>query len=66
VVCATALIVVGCVLLVVFGSHVGESFNVQQLMEFYKNPAYICYLVVGSVAVFVSLLLYWIGDRAIG
>jgi hypothetical protein len=53
------------VLLVVFGNHSSESFDVQQLLELYKNPAYISYLVVGSVAVVASYLLYWIGDRAV-
>lgn len=62
---ATGLIVIGCVLLVVFGSHSSESFDVAQLLDLYKNPAYIAYLVVGSVAAAGSFVLYWFGNSAL-
>lgn len=63
--CATGLVVIGCVLLVVFGSRRSESLDVPQLLELYKNPAYITYLAVGTVAAAASFALYWFGNKAL-
>ena len=62
---ATALVVAGCVLLVVFGNHGSEELTVQQLLDLYNNRAYIAYLAIGGATVGVSYVLYWLGSRAI-
>lgn len=62
---ATALIVTGCVLLVVFGSHSSETLSVQQLVLLYDSPGYIAYLVVGGAIVAVTYAAYWVGRRAL-
>lgn len=60
---ATGLIVAGCVLMVVFGSHSSDKYEVAQLLQLYANPVYIAYLVVGGAAVAVLSALYWWGNR---
>lgn len=60
---ATGLTVAGCVLMVVFGSHSSDKYEVAQLMQLYANPVYIAYLVVGGAAVAVLSALYWWGNR---
>lgn len=62
---ATALVVAGCVLLVVFGNHSSKELTVQQLLDLYKNRAYIAYLAIGGATVGASYVLYWLGSRAI-
>jgi hypothetical protein len=64
-VCATGLVVAGCVLLVVFGSRSSDSFDVPQLLALYRNPAYIAYLAVGTVAAAASFALYLFGSKAL-
>jgi hypothetical protein len=62
---ATALIVAGCVLLVVFGSHSSDALNISALQELYTHPAYIAYLVVGGAAVVATYAVYLFGRRAL-
>jgi hypothetical protein len=53
------------VLLVVFGSRSSDSFDVPQLLALYRNPAYIAYLAVGTVAAAASFALYLFGSKAL-
>lgn len=62
---ATGLIVVGCVLLVAFGSNSSNLLTVQQLLDLYKNHAYIAYLVVGGAVAAASFLLHCLGSRIV-
>ena len=58
---ATALIVVGCVLLVSFGSHASDLLRASQLVRNYGNPAYIAYLALMFGGVGASYWLYRAG-----
>ena len=61
----TVVVVIGCVLLVVFGSHDSPSFTAQELMDLYSNPAYIAYLCAAGVLCVCSYLVYKFGKRRI-
>lgn len=62
----TAVIVVGCVLLVAFGNHESPTFTSAELMELYDNPGTIAYLCCGAAAVAVSYGVYSYGKRKVG
>ncbi|KAG2424486.1 hypothetical protein HXX76_014538 [Chlamydomonas incerta] len=55
---STGCIIGGCVLLVVFGNQSSETYTVDELIDFYKQPAYIVYLVMMGVVVFGTYVLY--------
>eukprot|EP00198_Chlamydomonas_reinhardtii_P012907 XP_001702244.1 predicted protein [Chlamydomonas reinhardtii] len=55
---STGCIIGGCVLLVVFGNQSSETYTVDELIDFYKKPAYIVYLVMMGVVVFGTYVLY--------
>jgi drug/metabolite transporter superfamily protein YnfA len=59
----TCIVVVGCILLVVFGSHSSPTYDAQQLLSLYSNPAYIAYLSITAVLCVLAFLVYRIGKR---
>lgn len=61
----TVVVVVGCILLVVFGSHESPSFTAQELMDLYSNPSYIAYLCVAAVVCIASYLMYQFGKTRV-
>ena len=61
----TVVVVAGCILLVVFGSHESPSFTAEELMDLYSNPAYIVYLCAAGVLCIVSYLVYQFGKRKV-
>lgn len=62
---ATALVTVGCVLLVVFGSHESPVLDAPALMRLYSAAPYIAYLcALVTVSLFAGALLWWGGRRA--
>jgi len=65
IVLGTVVIVVGCVLLVVFGSHESPTYTAQELIQLYSNPGYIIYLCVGGGAVVLTYLFYQLGKRRV-
>eukprot|EP00798_Chlamydomonas_sp_ICE-L_P023906 gene23906-9474_t len=60
---ATACIVGGCVLLVIFGSHESTTYNVEEQIELYKEPLYILYLVMMVVFAFGTYIMYIHGKK---
>ena len=65
IVLGTLVIVAGCVLLVVFGSHESPTYTAQELIRLYSNPGYIIYLCVGGGAVVLTYLVYQLGKRRV-
>lgn len=61
----TVVVVIGCVLLVAFGSHESPSFTAEELMDLYSNPAYIAYLCAAGVLCVISYGIYQIGKRKV-
>lgn len=59
----TAVIVAGCLMLVLFGSHESPTFTANELMSLYSSPAYITYLCVGGAVVLVTYFIYQVGKR---
>lgn len=55
----------GCVLLVVFGSHSSETYDVATLQDMYSHPAYIAYLVVGGATFVATYAAYLFGRRIV-
>lgn len=64
VVFATACIVAGCILIVVFGGSVQEVLTVPELMSYYQSFAYIAYLVIAFALMVGFYTLYRLGKRA--
>lgn len=60
---ATGCIVGGCIMLVIFGNHSSSTYTVDQLLDLYKEPAYIVYLTMAGVFVFGSYIVYMHGKR---
>eukprot|EP00798_Chlamydomonas_sp_ICE-L_P025205 gene25205-10848_t len=60
---ATACIVGGCILLVIFGSHESTTYDVEQQIELYNEPLYITYLVMAFVFAFGSYVAYMQGKN---
>eukprot|EP00890_Picochlorum_soloecismus_P005143 jgi/Picsp_1/562/NSC_00559-R1_protein len=65
IVLGTVVIVAGCVLLVVFGSHESPTYTAEELIKLYSNPGYIIYLCVGGGAVVLTYLVYQLGKRRV-
>ncbi|GAX80581.1 hypothetical protein CEUSTIGMA_g8018.t1 [Chlamydomonas eustigma] len=61
VILSTLFIIGGCLLLVVFGNHSSETYTVEILIDLYRQPAYIIYLVICFLGAFGSYLLYMHG-----
>ncbi len=61
----TVVVVIGCILLVLFGSHESPSFTAQELMDLYSNPAYIAYLCAAGALCIASYLMYQFGKRRV-
>ncbi len=59
----TCLIIAGCIILVVFGNHTSEVFTGHELLDLYKEPPYIVYLVLGGVSTVVCYGIYYKGRR---
>ncbi|GLC43081.1 hypothetical protein PLESTB_000865100 [Pleodorina starrii] len=62
---ATACIVGGCILLVVFGNQSSATYTVKQLTELYTKPAYVVYLCLMGVGVVGGYLLYLHGQKMV-
>ncbi|KXZ52720.1 hypothetical protein GPECTOR_8g114 [Gonium pectorale] len=62
---ATASIVGGCVLLVVFGNQSSATYTVKQLTQLYGKPAYVTYLCLLGVGVVGGYLLYLHGQKMV-
>ncbi|CAD7699807.1 unnamed protein product [Ostreobium quekettii] len=62
---ATGCIVLGCVLLVSFGSHESKQFSVQELMELYTRPVYVSYLIFMAATVFLMYAIYRFGKSTL-
>mmetsp|Transcript_29842 Transcript_29842/g.65998 ORF Transcript_29842/g.65998 Transcript_29842/m.65998 type:complete len:724 (-) Transcript_29842:358-2529(-) len=60
---ATACIIGGCLVLVLFGNHSSDTYTVDELLDLYRKPAYIVYLVMMFVFVFGSYIVYLHGKR---
>ncbi|KAL3149128.1 hypothetical protein ABBQ32_001966 [Trebouxia sp. C0010 RCD-2024] len=63
VVVATAMIVVGCVVLVVFGNHQSKPLTTQELMHLFKDDVYIAYLAWLVTTAGIAYLVYRYGTR---
>ncbi|GLI58597.1 hypothetical protein VaNZ11_000325 [Volvox africanus] len=62
---ATACIVGGCILLVVFGNQTSATYTVKQLTELYTKPAYVVYLCLMGVGVVGGYILYLHGQKVV-
>ena len=62
----TAVIIVGCVLLVAFGNHESPTFTASELMELYNSPGTIAYLCCGAAVAVVAYAVYHIGKKKVG
>lgn len=58
---ATALIIGGCVALMVYGNHESPVLTVAQLLSLYQRPAYITYITLLAACALSSFLLYQYG-----
>lgn len=63
---ATVVIVGGCVVLVVFGSHESPKYSAKQLQKFYSSPGYIAYLAAAGSACVIAYIVFRIGKRRVG
>ena len=63
VVFATACIVGGCILIVVFSASSQEILTVEELMSYYQSPAYITYICLMFVLMIGCYLVYRYGKR---
>lgn len=63
IIAGTLILVTGCIVLVVFGSHESPSYTAQELMDLYERPAYIAYLSVAAVVAVSTYILYKFGKR---
>lgn len=55
----TLVIVGGCIVLVMFGSHDSPAYTVDDLLDLYGNPGYIVYLCVGATVAVTSYAAFW-------
>ena len=55
----TLVIVAGCIVLVLFGSHDSPVYTVDDLLALYGNPGYIAYLCVGATVAVASYGAFW-------
>eukprot|EP00798_Chlamydomonas_sp_ICE-L_P030364 gene30364-35369_t len=60
---ATGCILLGCMLLVIFGNHSSEAYTADDLLAFYGGPVYIAYLIFAGAAVVGTYLLYLRGTK---
>ena len=58
-VAGTLVIVAGCIVLVMFGSHDSPVYTVDDLLALYGNPGYIAYLCVGATVAVTSYAAFW-------
>lgn len=62
----TLVIVAGCIVLVLFGSHDSPVYAVGDLLALYGNPGYIAYLCVGATVAVASYGAFWWIKRTTG
>lgn len=62
----TLVIVAGCIVLVLFGSHDSPVYTVGDLLALYGNPGYIAYLCVGATVAVASYGAFWWIRRTTG
>ncbi|GAX78098.1 hypothetical protein CEUSTIGMA_g5540.t1 [Chlamydomonas eustigma] len=60
---ATACIIGGCLILVIFGDHSNATYEVEQLIDLYRQPVYISYLCVMGAFVAGGYALYVYGRK---